>query len=119
MGFADSVVYRVARAVTWLQSNFADQMKVEDLAGLVHMSVSSFHEHFKAVTSVTPLQYQKALRLQEARRLMLGSQLDAATTARQVGYASESQFSRDYSRYFGRPPKRDVARMMQNRETER
>ncbi len=119
MGFADSVVNRVARAVTWLRSNFANQMKVEDLAGLVHMSVSSFHEHFKSVTSVTPLQYQKALRLQEARRLMLGSQLDAATTARHVGYSSESQFSRDYSRYFGRPPKRDVTRLMQSSEIQR
>jgi AraC-like DNA-binding protein len=113
MGFADSGVQRVAKAIDWLRDNFSQQMKVADLAELVHMSVSSFHEHFKSVTSMSPLQYQKALRLQEARRLMLSRQMDAdATTAcRLVGYVSDSQFSRDYSRFFGSPPRKDMARL--------
>lgn len=115
MGFANSGVQRVAKAIAWLRDNFSQQMKVADLAELVHMSVSSFHEHFKSVTSMSPLQYQKVLRLQEARRLMLSRQMDAdATTAcRLVGYVSDSQFSRDYSRFFGSPPRKDMARLRQ------
>jgi len=70
MGFAESSVDRIAKAVSWLRTNFSQPMKVEDLAELLHMSVSSFHEHFKSVTSMSPLHYQKVLRLQEARRLM-------------------------------------------------
>jgi transcriptional regulator GlxA family with amidase domain len=76
--------------------------------------VSSFHEHFKSVTSMSPLQYQKALRLQEARRLMVSSPMDATTACRLVGYVSDSQFSRDYSRFFGSPPSRDIARLRRN-----
>jgi AraC-like DNA-binding protein len=111
MGFADSGVQRVAKAVAWLRGNFAQPLKVEDLAGLVHMSVSTFREHFKAVTAMSPLQFQKTLRLQEARRLMLSNQMDAATACHLVGYVSDSQFSRDYSRFFGSPPGRDIARL--------
>jgi AraC-like DNA-binding protein len=84
---------------------------VEDLAGLVHMSVSSFHEHFRSVTSMSPLHYQKVLRLQEARRLMLSTMMDAGTASQQVGYLSPSQFSREYSRLFGNAPARDIARL--------
>jgi AraC-like DNA-binding protein len=111
MGFADSSVHQVAEAITWLQENFSQQIKVADLAELTHMSVSSFHEHFKVVTSMTPMQYQKALRLQEARRLMLSIQMDATTACRMVGYVSDSQFSRDYSSFFGASPRRDIARL--------
>ena len=111
IGMADSGVDGVARAVTWLRANFAEPMRVEALAGLAHMSVSSFHQHFRAVTSMSPLQYQKTLRLQEARRLMLAKMMDAGIASRNVGYASASQFSREYGRYFGAPPAKDVNRL--------
>jgi AraC-like DNA-binding protein len=114
MGFAESSVHRLARAISWLRENFSQPMKVEELAELVHMSVSSFHEHFKSVTSMSPLQYQKALRLQEARRLMLSSIMDAGTASQRVGYLSASQFSREYSRFFGSAPTKDIARLRQD-----
>jgi AraC-like DNA-binding protein len=113
MGFADSGVQRVAKAIAWLRDNFSQHMQVANLAELVHMSVSSFHEQFKSVTSMSPLQYQKALRLQEARRLMVSSPIDATTACRLVGYVSDSQFSRDYSRFFGSPPSRDIVGLRQ------
>jgi len=113
MGFAESSVDRVAKAISWLRANFSQPMKVEDLAGLVHMSVSSFHEHFKSVTSMSPLHYQKVLRLQEARRLMLSTLMDASTASQRVGYISASQFSREYSRFFGSAPTKDIARLRQ------
>jgi AraC-like DNA-binding protein len=113
MGFAESSVHRVAKAISWLRDNFSQPMKVEDLAGLVHMSVSSFHEHFKSVTSMSPLHYQKVLRLQEARRLMLSTMMDAGTASRHVGYLSASQFSREYTRFFGNAPTKDIARLRQ------
>jgi AraC-like DNA-binding protein len=114
MGFAESGVYRVAKAISWLRANFSQPIKVEDLAGLVHMSISSFHEHFKSVTSMSPLHYQKMLRLQEARRLMLSAIMDAGTASQRVGYLSASQFSREYSRFFGSAPTRDIARLRQD-----
>ena len=114
MGFAESSVHRVAKAISWLRENFSQPMKVEDLAGLVHMSVSSFHEHFKSVTSMSPLHYQKVLRLQEARRLMLSTMMDAGTASQHVGYLSASQFSREYSRFFGSAPTRDIAKLRQD-----
>ena len=86
-------------------------MRVEELAGLVNMSVSSFHEHFKSVTSMSPLRYQKVLRLQQARRLMLSTVLDAGSASQRIGYVSASQFSREYSRFFGNAPTKDVARL--------
>jgi AraC-like DNA-binding protein len=113
MGFAESSVQRVAKAISWLRANFSQPMKVEELAELVHMSVSSFHEHFKSVTSMSPLHYQKVLRLQEARRLMLSSVMDAGTASQRVGYLSASQFSREYSRFFGSAPTKDIARLRQ------
>ena len=112
MGFAESSVHRIAKAISWLRANFSQPMKVEELAEQVHMSVSSFHEHFKSVTSMSPLQYQKVLRLQEARRLML-SMTDAGTASQRVGYLSASQFSREYSRFFGSAPTKDIARLRQ------
>lgn len=114
MGFAESSVERVAKAISWLRTHFSQPMKVEDLAGLVHMSVSSFHEHFKSVTSMSPLHYQKVLRLQEARRLMLSAMADAGTASQRVGYLSASQFSREYSRFFGNAPTKDIAKMRQD-----
>jgi AraC-like DNA-binding protein len=114
MGFAESSVHRLAKAISWLRANFAQPMKVEELAELVHMSASSFHEHFKSVTSMSPLHYQKVLRLQEARRLMLSTMMDASTACQRVGYLSSSQFSREYSRFFGNAPTRDIARLRQD-----
>lgn len=111
MGFAESSVQRLAKAISWLRANFSQPMKVEDLAGLVHMSVSSFHEHFRSVTSMSPLHYQKVLRLQEARRLMLSAMMDAGAASQRVGYLSASQFSREYSRFFGSAPTRDIAKL--------
>jgi AraC-like DNA-binding protein len=111
MGFAESSVHRLAKAISWLRSNFSQPMKVEELAELVHMSVSSFHEHFKSVTSMSPLHYQKVLRLQEARRLMLSSMMDASAASQRVGYLSASQFSREYSRFFGSAPTKDISRL--------
>jgi AraC-like DNA-binding protein len=114
IGQKESSVQRVAKAVTWVRANFAQPMAVEALADLAHMSPSSFHQHFKAVTSLSPLQYQKVLRLHEARRLMLSRMMDAGSAGREVGYVSASQFSREYSRLFGSAPTRDVARLRQN-----
>ena len=113
MGFAESSVQRIAKAISWLRDNFSQPMKVEDLAELVHMSVSSFHEHFKSVTSMSPLHFQKVLRLQEARRLMLSTTMDAGAASLRVGYLSASQFSREYSRLFGNAPTKDIARLRQ------
>jgi AraC-like DNA-binding protein len=111
MGFAESSVHRIAKAITWLRANYSQPMKVEELAEQVHMSVSSFHEHFKSVTSMSPLHYQKVLRLQEARRLMLAAVMDASAASQQVGYLSASQFSREYSRFFGSAPTKDIAKL--------
>ncbi|MBY5791374.1 helix-turn-helix domain-containing protein [Rhizobium leguminosarum bv. viciae] len=105
---ADSHSNRIARAVAWLKENFARPLRIEDLADRVSMSVSSFHHHFKSVTAMTPVQYQKQLRLHEARRLMLVERLDAGTAGHRVGYQSPSQFSREYSRLYGASPARDV-----------
>ena len=113
MGFAESSVQRIAKAISWLRENYSQPMKVEELAEMVHMSVSSFHEHFKAVAAMSPLQYQKVLRLQEARRLMLSAMMDATAASQRVGYLSASQFSREYSRFFGSAPTRDIARLRQ------
>ena len=113
MGFAESSVQRMAKAISWLRENYSQPVKVEELAGMVHMSVSSFHEHFKAVAGMSPLQYQKVLRLQEARRLMLSAMMDAGAASQRVGYLSASQFSREYSRLFGSAPTRDIARLRQ------
>ena len=99
---------RSAKAVGWLKNNFDRALSIEALASEVSMSISALHHHFKAVTAMSPLQFQKQLRLQEARRLMLAEGFDAATAGSRVGYESPSQFSREYSRLFGLPPKRDL-----------
>ena len=104
----DSHLERIARAIHLLRNNFAQTLRVEQLAEVANMSASSFHQHFKALTSMTPLQFQKQLRLLEARRLMTADAVNVAEAAYQVGYESASQFSREYSRTFGVAPKRDV-----------
>src|SRR6201999_3987319 len=93
IGMADSALHKVAKAITWLRDNYAEPVTVEALAALAHMSPSSFHSRFKAVTSMSPVQYQKTLRLEEARHLMLSKMLDVSTACMQVGYSSVSQFS--------------------------
>lgn len=100
--------HRVARAIDWLKANFTATLRIEDLAAHVQMSPSSLHQHFRQLTAMSPLQYQKWLRLNEARRLMLNEDSDAASAAFEVGYESPSQFSREYTRLFGAPPKRDI-----------
>ncbi len=107
----DSQAQRIARVIRWLKEHFMEPLRIEDIAREVHMSESSLHHHFKAVTAMSPLQYQKQLRLQEARRLMLSEDVDAATAGFRVGYESPSQFSREYSRLFGAPPVRDLRRL--------
>ena len=111
IGQPKSGVQRVGDAVCWIRAHFAQPVTVEEMAAAVHMSASSFHERFKAVTSLSPLQYQKVLRLHEARRLMLFQKMDANEACHRVGYLSPSQFSREYSRFFGSAPTRDIARV--------
>jgi AraC-like DNA-binding protein len=106
---AGAPAQRIALAIRWLKEHFAEPLRIESLAKRVGMSPSAFHLHFKGVTALSPLQYQKRLRLQEARRLMLGEGVDAAEAAFRVGYESPSQFSREYRRRFGAPPRQDVA----------
>jgi AraC-like DNA-binding protein len=106
---ADTPSNRVAHAIDWLRENFSRPLRIEDLAEQVGMSVSSLHHHFKAVTAMTPMQFQKQLRLHEARRLMFVERMDVGTAGYSVGYQSPSQFSREYSRLYGLPPLRDVS----------
>ncbi|NIF24761.1 AraC family transcriptional regulator [Pantoea sp. Tr-811] len=108
----DAYGQRVARAINWLKEHFAKPFRIDDLAGRVQMSPSTFHQHFRQLTSMSPLQYQKWLRLNEARRLMLSERLDASSAAYQVGYESPSQFSREYGRLFGSPPKKDIGALL-------
>jgi AraC-like DNA-binding protein len=103
---------QIAKAVAWLKQNFTTALHVGDLAARTHMSPSTFRQHFRAITGMSPLQFQKQLRLQEARQLMLNQSLDAGNAGGLVGYESASQFSREYSRLFGAPPQRDVRRML-------
>lgn len=106
--------YQVARAIDWLKANFSKPVKVEELAGKAGLSVSAFHNHFRAMTALSPLQFQKKMRLNEARRLMLAEHLDASRAAFEVGYESPSQFSREYSRLFGAPPSRDIKNLVRS-----
>lgn len=110
MAAGDSHLARVARAAARIRERLDTPLRVAELAEVAGMSLSSFHQHFKAVTRLTPLEYQKQLRLQEARRLMLGQGVGASGAAFAVGYESPSQFSREYARLFGAPPSRDVRR---------
>ena len=110
---AGSQSQQIARAIDWLKDNFTRPLRIDDLATQVNMSTSTFHHHFRTLTAMSPLQYQKWLRLNEARRLMLIENQDAATVAFQVGYESPSQFSREYGRLFGAPPLRDIISLRQ------
>jgi len=109
----DSQSHRIAKAIDWLKMNYTSTLRIDDLAGLVQMSTPTFHHHFRQLTAMSPLQYQKWLRLNEAKRLMFNEHLDASSAAFQVGYESPSQFSREYSRLFGAPPKRDIEELRQ------
>lgn len=116
MTLAGSQGQPIVRAIRWLKCNFAKPLRIKELAGHVNMSPSTFHAHFRMLTAMSPLQYQKWLRLSEARRLMLTERLDATTASFQVGYESPSQFSREYSRSFGAPPLRDVTSLRTSAE---
>ncbi|HSI60097.1 MAG TPA: AraC family transcriptional regulator [Ideonella sp.] len=107
----DSQGQRITRAIAWLRERYREPLKIDDMARAVHMSASSLHHHFKAVTAMSPLQYQKQLRLQEARSLMMSEAVDAANAGHRVGYDSASQFSREYARLSGAPPARDMKRL--------
>ncbi|MCO4785085.1 AraC family transcriptional regulator [Marinomonas atlantica] len=108
LGVMDSHAQKVSKAITWLKDHYAQPIKMEQLATLSGMSVSSFHTHFKSITSMSPLQYQKTVRLQHARHLIRSQSMDVSRAAFEVGYISSSQFSREYSRAFGVSPSRDV-----------
>lgn len=103
--------HRVSKVVAWIRAHYDQAIRVDDMAALAHMSTSSLHEQFKSLTSMSPLQFQKTLRLQEARRLMLATGMDAGLACQRVGYVSASQFSREYARHFGTAPTRDIARL--------
>jgi AraC-like DNA-binding protein len=105
--------HQISQAIDWLKNNYSKPLRVDDLAHRVYMGTSTFNHHFRAMTAKSPLQYQKWLRLNEARRLMLAERCDAASAAFQVGYESQSQFSREYGRLFGEPPLRDMAKLRQ------
>jgi AraC-like DNA-binding protein len=111
LGLADSRLSQISRAVRWIRDHYADMLRIEDLARVANMSSTSFFRHFRAVTSLTPIQYQKQVRLQEARAKLLANPGDVAAVGFAVGYDSPSQFSREYRRLFGAPPGRDAARL--------
>ena len=111
IALADSRMSQIGRTITWIRRNYDQPLRIDALAAMASMSASSFHRHFKAVTALSPLQYQKQIRLREARRLLLANDGDAARIGFAVGYESASQFSREYSRQFGAPPARDAAQL--------
>ena len=115
IGTMGSTSQRIARAIDWLRKNYAQPFRIDDLCAHVRMSKSTLHHHFRQLTAMSPLQYQKWLRLHEARHLMLSGRLDAASAAFRVGYESPSQFSREYSRFFGAPPKREIGSRQRRR----
>ena len=110
--------YRTARAISWIKDNYAKPVRVDDLAQIAGMGVSTLHHHFRVLTRMSPLQYQKRLRLQAARGRMLVDSLDASTVAFEVGYESVSQFNREYSRFFGQPPMRDIKALREGKAVE-
>jgi AraC-like DNA-binding protein len=106
--------HRIVRAIEWLKQHYAAPLRIEELADSVHMSLSALHHRFKAVTAMSPLQYQKHLRLHEARRLMFADGIECASAGHKVGYESSSQFSREYRRLFGAPPRSEIARLRES-----
>ncbi|MDQ1472403.1 MAG: hypothetical protein QOJ99_3883 [Bryobacterales bacterium] len=106
---------RAAKAIAWLRANYTKPLHMEELSAVARMGVSTLHRQFRALTAMSPLQYQKQLRLQTARQRMLAGEIDATTAAYEVGYESVSQFSREYSRFFGQPPMRDVKALRQDK----
>jgi AraC-like DNA-binding protein len=111
IGLADSTLTHVGRAIRWIRKHHAEPLRIDELARLARMSPTSFHRHFRAVTAMTPIQYQKRIRLHEARVLLVDRTLDVATVGYLVGYESTSQFSREYRRQFGSPPGKDAERL--------
>jgi transcriptional regulator GlxA family with amidase domain len=112
---AGDLSHRTARAIAWLKANYSKPLHMEELAAIARMGVSTLHHQFRALTSMSPLQYQKQLRLQTARQRMVIDGIDATSAAYEVGYESISQFSREYSRFFGQPPMRDVRALREGR----
>ena len=119
IGLADSDLSHVSRAIGWIRDNYAEPMKIDDFARLSGMSASAFHRHFRAVTALSPLQFQKRIRLQEARSLLVARPGDVAGIGHRVGYDSPSQFNREYRRLFGAPPGQDAARLRTDAEPAR
>jgi AraC-like DNA-binding protein len=111
MAQCESGSHRIVRAIEWLKQHYAAPLRIGELADAAHMSPSALHHRFKAVTAMSPLQYQKHLRLHEARRLMFADGIESATAGHRVGYESPSQFSREYRRLFGAPPRSEIARL--------
>jgi transcriptional regulator GlxA family with amidase domain len=108
IGLADSRLAHLARAIRWIRGHYGETLRVEELAALATMSVSSFHRHFRALTAMTPIRFQKQIRLHEARARLVADPRDVAGVGFAVGYESPSQFSREYRRMFGMPPSRDA-----------
>ena len=119
IGLADSDLSHVSRAIGWIRDNYAEPMRIDDLARLSGMSASAFHRHFRAVTAMSPLQFQKRIRLQEARSLLVARPADVAGIGHRVGYDSPSQFNREYRRLFGAPPGQDAVRLRTGAEPAR
>lgn len=117
LAMVESHSQRVAQVIDLLRKRYAETLRMEDLARQVHWSVSALHHRFKAITAMSPLQYQKQLRLQEARHIMLSENIDAAAAGHRVGYESQFQFNREYSRFFGAPPARDIKRLREQQAT--
>ena len=113
MSAADNHLSQISRAIATIRQSFHERLRIDDIAEAAGMSASSLHAHFKAITRVTPLEYQKHLRLQEARRLMMAEGSSAGDAGFAVGYESQSQFSREYRRLFGAPPRQDIERLKQ------
>jgi transcriptional regulator GlxA family with amidase domain len=111
IGLADSRLSRIRRAIRWIREHYAEPLPIEALASQVAMSPRSFHRHFRAATAMSPLRYQKQIRLQEARARLMTKADDVANVGFSVGYDNPSQFSREYARFFGSPPGRDAARL--------